>query len=204
MAEPEISRRCITCGATVRPSAAFCPQCGQMLEQPEQPHEAETQLHTQSESTTVDETPIDEPPIDETPIDAPPADESAPTVLELKSPDTVIIRRDEELHPKPSPESFETRPLTSTQVSQMLETQPLHALQNATVSELPGAIRPTPDDNARPRNEPSVLGRVEKLRKASSVMIDQAAYDPSLRFLLVAAGLFLLCVLLMILSKVIG
>ena len=29
--------------------------------------------------------------------------------------------------------------------------------------------------------------RVEKLRKVSSVVIDQAAYDPSLRFLLVAA-----------------
>ena len=35
-------------------------------------------------------------------------------------------------------------------------------------------------------------------------MIDQAAYDPSLRFLLVAAGLFLLFLVLLILSKVIG
>src|SRR5919112_85661 len=35
-----------------------------------------------------------------------------------------------------------------------------------------------------------VRGRVKKLRKVSSVMIDQAAYDPSLRFLLVAAVLF--------------
>ena len=35
-------------------------------------------------------------------------------------------------------------------------------------------------------------------------MIDQAAYDPSLRFLLVAAALFLLFLVLLILSKVIG
>ena len=48
------------------------------------------------------------------------------------------------------------------------------------------------------------LSRVEKFRKVSSVMIDQAAYDPSLRFLLVAAGLFLLFLVLLILSKVIG
>jgi predicted amidophosphoribosyltransferase len=49
-----------------------------------------------------------------------------------------------------------------------------------------------------------VRGQVEKIRKVSSVMIDQAAYDPSLRFLLVAAGLFILFLVLLILSKVIG
>jgi zinc-ribbon domain len=49
-----------------------------------------------------------------------------------------------------------------------------------------------------------VRGRVEKIRKVSSVVIDQAAYDPSLRFLLVAAALFLLFLILLILSKVIG
>ena len=49
-----------------------------------------------------------------------------------------------------------------------------------------------------------VRARVEKLRKVSSVVIDQAAYDPSLRFLLVAAALFLLFLILLILSKVLG
>ena len=49
-----------------------------------------------------------------------------------------------------------------------------------------------------------VRARVEKFRKVSSVMIDQAAYDPSLRFLLVAAALILLFLVLLILSKVIG
>jgi len=146
-----------------------------------------------------------EPPQEpDTSIEPPVADESATTVLESRSPDTVIIRSDEELEQKPSPHSFETRPLSSTQVSQMLETQPIHALPNATVSELSGTVAPRRDDNSRQKKEPSVLARVEKLRKASSVMIDQAAYDPSLRFLLVTAVLFFLCVLLMILSKVVG
>jgi len=49
-----------------------------------------------------------------------------------------------------------------------------------------------------------VRGRVEKLRKVSSVVIDQAAYDPSLRFLLVAAALFVLFIVLLIMSKVLG
>ena len=46
--------------------------------------------------------------------------------------------------------------------------------------------------------------RVEKIRHVSSVVIDQAAYDPSLRFLLVAALLFLLFIVLVIFSKVLG
>jgi uncharacterized Zn finger protein (UPF0148 family) len=50
----------------------------------------------------------------------------------------------------------------------------------------------------------NVRERVEKIRHVSSIVIDQAAYDPSLRFLLVAAGLFLVSLLLLILSKMIG
>ena len=54
------------------------------------------------------------------------------------------------------------------------------------------------------RQSDGMKGRVEKLRHVSSVVIDQAAYDPSLRFLLVAAAMFLLFLVLLIMSKVIG
>ena len=50
----------------------------------------------------------------------------------------------------------------------------------------------------------NVRDRVEKIRHVSHVVIDQAAYDPSLRFLLVAAALFLLFIVLVIFSKVLG
>ena len=100
MSEPEIARRCTSCGVTVRDRAVFCPQCGNPVSQ------------------TID--------------------------------------------PAPSPPS-----------------QPV-------------------------RRQDGVKGRVEKLRHVSSVMIDQAAYDPSLRFLLVAAAMFLLFLVLLIMSKVIG
>lgn len=50
----------------------------------------------------------------------------------------------------------------------------------------------------------NVRERVEKIRHVSSVMIDQAAYDPSLRFILVAAVIFVLFLVLLIISKVIG
>lgn len=45
---------------------------------------------------------------------------------------------------------------------------------------------------------------LEKIKHVSSVVIDQAAYDPSLRFLLVAAALFVVFIIVLILSKVIG
>lgn len=102
MSEPEIDRRCVSCGASVRQHAMFCPQCGKAI--PEDP---------------------------------------------------VIT-----------------------------------------------ATTPPPAPSAR--HHDGVKGRVEKLRHVSSVVIDQAAYDPSLRFLLVAAAMFLLFLVLLIMSKVIG
>ena len=46
--------------------------------------------------------------------------------------------------------------------------------------------------------------RVEKIRQVSTVMIEEASYDPSLRFVLVALGLFVVFVVLLVLSKVMG
>jgi hypothetical protein len=52
--------------------------------------------------------------------------------------------------------------------------------------------------------DPQSLSKVGKLKRASTNVLDQAAYDPSVRFLLVAAGLFLLFLFLLLLSKVVG
>jgi uncharacterized Zn finger protein (UPF0148 family) len=46
--------------------------------------------------------------------------------------------------------------------------------------------------------------RVEKIHHVSSVVLEEASYDPSLRFVLVALGLFALFVILLVLSKVMG
>lgn len=47
------------------------------------------------------------------------------------------------------------------------------------------------------------LNRVEKFRQISGAMIDEASYDPSLRFVLVAAVLFVLFIFLLLLSELI-
>ena len=111
MSEPEIARRCPSCGVSLRQQAAYCPQCGQ--------HVGEA-------------------------------------------------------------DALETA-----------QTAPTQALHSTHPSGLTGVA-----DNVR--------DRVEKIKHVSSVVIDQAGYDPSLRFLLVAAVIFVLFLILLILSKVIG
>jgi len=68
-----------------------------------------------------------------------------------------------------------------------------------------GAVPPSQQTTVKKAGaDGAVKSRVEKLRKVSSVVIDQAAYDPSLRFILVAAGFFLLFLVLLLMSKVLG
>lgn len=84
-------------------------------------------------------------------------------------------------------------------------TQPLNSVTPPAPDTAPTqALKPRPPKKTYQVADEGVRGRVEKWRKVSGVVIDQAAYDPSLRFLLVAAGLFLLFLLLLILSKVLG
>jgi zinc-ribbon domain len=157
MPDPEIDRRCVVCGAAVRPRAVFCPQCGQP-----------------------------------------------------------VNRQTESSDGRPSPDLAETRPLTA--VPDVGETLPLRAIPDLSETQPLIALPPTVASPATPHHNPNqpatasvarvseehVKGPVGKLRKASSVVIDQAAYDPSIRFLLVAAALFLLFLVLLVLSKVIG
>jgi hypothetical protein len=46
--------------------------------------------------------------------------------------------------------------------------------------------------------------RVEKIHHVSTAMFEEATYDPSLRFVLVALGLFVVFIILLVLSKVMG
>jgi hypothetical protein len=46
-----------------------------------------------------------------------------------------------------------------------------------------------------------VVQRGQKLREMSSVVLDEAGYDPSLRFVLVAAVLFVLFLVIVLLNR---
>jgi hypothetical protein len=57
---------------------------------------------------------------------------------------------------------------------------------------------------ARDVVEEKLSPRVEKLKHASNIMLEEAAYDPSLRFVLVAIVILLLSLLLLLLNYLIG
>lgn len=52
--------------------------------------------------------------------------------------------------------------------------------------------------------EGDVVHRVQKVREISSVVIGEAAYDPSLRFVLVAAAIFVVFLVIVLLNKLIS
>ena len=162
MPEPEISRRCPSCGASIRDKAFFCPQCGRQLQKGSEDETAA--LH-----------------------------------------DTHDIVRDVTLteadfHVQPQPKS---PPIVVPPASQPARpAQPKKQQAQRARGEV-GARIQRATDKARGVEE-NVAQRVQKFREISSVVIDEAGYDPSLRFVLVAAILFVLFILIVILNKFIA
>jgi hypothetical protein len=87
-------------------------------------------------------------------------------------------------------------------ISELPETKPLVVSPTPTTQPPPAPTTTNSPPTTVARE--SIVGRVDKIRRVSSVVIDQAAYDPSLRFILVAAVLFFLFLFLLIVSKVLG
>ncbi len=80
------------------------------------------------------------------------------------------------------------------------------ALPSTMVEPATHTISPAdkPVAGKQPGHNTPMHERVDRLRKASTVVIEQAHYDPSIRFLLVTAALFILFILLLVLSKLLG
>ena len=165
MPEPEIARRCPSCGVSIREKAFFCPQCGQEIKERS---EAETaSLHETQE-------------IVRDPVTLTEADFQA---LQKPRPKTAT----EETKPRPEDPAIEK---PKAQVAQRAREEVGARIQRATTK-------------AR-HVEGKAVQRVQKFREMSSVVIDEAGYDPSLRFLLVAAVLFILFIVIVLLNKMIG
>ncbi|HEV7796622.1 MAG TPA: zinc-ribbon domain-containing protein [Pyrinomonadaceae bacterium] len=146
MSEPEIARRCPSCGAAIREAAFFCPQCGAGLE----PKGKSTQ------------------------------DLAPPAVTE------------------PLPQTSGAMSVPQATVAKDSAKQPRKVGQAALGAV--GAKIQRATTLARDV-EGDVIHRVQKVRKISSVVFDEAGYDPSLRFVLVAAILFVLFLVIVLLNK---
>jgi hypothetical protein len=187
MPEPEIARRCPTCGVSIRVTASFCPECGMAL-----PAKSDSARHAEDTGALTTGS--------VTPELAADTSESAAT-QPLDSTGAI----------SPFNSSAETMPLDSFAATKQLDSRD-------TVAP-PTVLSTLPSDRKQPRQATVGMGRragpppreliddgpnrVEKFRQMSTAVIDEATYDPSLRFVLVAAVLFVLFLLLLLLSELI-
>ena len=187
MTEPEIARRCPTCGATIRDSAFFCPQCGKKLPS------RNKKKSKASASRRLDETIAER---------APPVSDSKPE-LGMETLREIPADMRKESLPQSGPEVR-----SSENKTQEKSTEDAHAGE-AKGSLRPGALGAVGAKIHRATTlardvEGDVVQRVQKVRAISNVVLDEAGYDPSLRFVLVAAVLFLLFLIIVVLNKFIN
>jgi hypothetical protein len=174
--EPEISRRCPACGAAVRLRSTFCANCGR---------------------PTNNETAVDTSAVPEAP--ATQEDESASVVNlpDTASPPTLAVADE------PDFESLDEKERLADDETNKGGARVVTFIEQGA----PGGARTKRQrvrTAAREAVEENLLPRVEKLRQASNVVLDEAAYDPSLRFILIALALFVVFLLILLASKVFG
>ncbi|HWN09902.1 MAG TPA: zinc ribbon domain-containing protein [Pyrinomonadaceae bacterium] len=176
MSEPEIARRCHECGASIRDHAAFCPQCGKKLRTTATDEAGSQQVN---ESTVVETAPFQ---ADSRTSEQPSLDDSAERSA-VQSPQSPARTR--LAQPKQSSEQPDRTNLKKAGTPLVAGAR--HKVQRAT-----GIAKHVGGD---------VVQRGQKLREMSSVVLDEAAYDPSLRFVLVAAVLFFLFMIIVLLNR---
>lgn len=205
---PEISQRCPSCGASGRePAALFCPECGKPLSlesKDSQPAEAgqvsttapaevnESEQSTQPAEQAGTESHASEPG-GSTPGGEPesiqPNGEPAPALSDTElAPDAGAMPEAKSADPPDADAIAGTHP-SARRGDKTRER--LHRASGVARGVTRGVMK-----------EP--VKQVEKIRHVSSVVIEEASYDPSLRFVLVALGLFGVFVVLLVLSKVMG
>ena len=203
---PEISHRCSACGASIRDfgeRALFCPECGQPLVTEEiaetnivnetSPEKNEIQAETviaRADDSAAESADVSDPTDAQPKVDQPPKEE----IPKLAAEDVAQAKGDE--LPEGEAPKFAAETLAQPTIDP--SKAPRHGARERTRETLHRAsnvARGAIEDNVK---------RVEKIHHVSSVMLEEAHYDPSLRFVLVALGLFVVFILLLVLSKVMG
>ena len=171
MSQPEIFRRCSSCGASSKPGELFCAQCGNPIA-----------------------TGITDP-------------------RDADAEESIVAAADDAAVANPAPESdteesqqFPDHAGSGHTGSQIVTTQDISTPSGVVAprSRAPRVTSRRPQYAARGAIESRMKPQVDKLRRVSNIVLDEAAYDSSLRFILVVGVLFALFLVLLFLSKWIG
>jgi len=102
----------------------------------------------------------------------------------------------------PSPVAADVSPVEASKQTVPLKPDAVSAMAPLNSGQTLGRAKPTViAHDKRGRRMPAPVG---KLRKGTTIMMGEASYDPSLRFVLVSIVLFVLFLVLLLLSKWIG
>ncbi len=182
--EPEIARRCTDCGAAVRGGSVFCPQCGKALKRP-----GADAGDTSGGRGAVAETAPERPAL---------------SVTEPGLPASVIVPQGSDTGGAPPPPAAQDTPPTRQPSDAGRRRAEIITHRPEDETDRHHSRRRRVTTAAREAVEEKLSPRVEKLRHASNVMLEEASYDPSLRFILVAAAVVILSLLLLLLNYVLG
>jgi hypothetical protein len=191
---PEISRRCLTCGAAVRAGSRFCQQCGKALEAEARPVAG---LEAEAAGASVPAT-GEWPPQEQT---APPAKDWTPPTKEFaafeQSAGVAEPRAASPAHTPVvvEPSDEEVGPEATAAVTPELSAEAARASDEAGEAERAGELR---GRVARVRE--GTRARVGRMREEAIVVLEETPDDSGLRFVLAAAALFVLFIVLLFLS----
>ena len=185
--QPEISRRCLVCGASVRAGAQFCSQCGRRLGERGGERAESSDVRPEARAG-----------------EAPSADAASRGEVERafetwRSAEHVPAeeaRRARGAEPPPTREVL----MAETRAAEPPRDE--GAAGAAQGAGLAGAVGATRKRAASVVKE-SIAPRVERVRDRSLVMLDEAPDDSGLRFVIIAAVLFALFIFLLVLNTVI-
>jgi DNA-directed RNA polymerase subunit M/transcription elongation factor TFIIS len=181
MSEPEIARRCSICGVSIREAALFCPQCGNKL------------APRDSNKTQPPVTPVTLQAQEAMPKSAAAlSDTAVDSGMEAQKDAQVDFREESQKENQQKPEN---KPVVKAPGSKAARASVSPTTRGAMGAKIQRAATLARDV------EGDVIHRVQKVREISNVVLDEAGDDPSLRFVLVAAFLFLLFLVIVILNR---
>jgi hypothetical protein len=205
MSEPEIAHRCLACGASTSERAISCPECGQELGQNSVRKDMSPsddgdvvpagELYSLESSDSQITAPSVTPPPDD--MGRQPSGSFSQQSSKIRNEGSVSAAVDK-LSASDEAESILASQSEATRERvRSYGSPPRHTVAQGARDKIHRA------SVAARELEDDMLHKVEKIRKISTVVIDEAAYDPSLRFLLVAAALFALFLLIVLLNNLI-
>jgi len=206
MSLPEISRRCLSCGAAARAGARFCPQCGKLMEEEAEAARADDEASPASAGEAADVRPaaVEEIRLEESwkrweesvvapsgaaEVEAPAQSreavggESREVAGEVSTPPSTPPL----MRPQATPRPAAVAPREGRADGQGNADAP--ADSGAAAAPL---ARPRADERGRRAAavKESLRPRVERVRDASMGVLEDAAEDSGLRFVLIALVLF--------------